>query len=213
MAWCLVKHRDNFTFNPFCYFSRMFIVVVYFVIDSVRKLLDTPLCIFVAFHQLRLWIAMKMHQQMRSFTFILTRHARNQEMRSRHFSPVKTITYCVSFAAPLQFAKPCVTQPMCPKLHLRYWGRHTTGTRPVLPAAKPAPDWRESTISDRTVTSSEIHSRTTNCWRFSLVNSSNLSSPLAQWYSAGLRAGSGVRVPTGSGNLSRHHRVQTCSGA
>jgi hypothetical protein len=29
-AWCLVKHRDNFTFT------------FYFVIDSVRKLLDMP---------------------------------------------------------------------------------------------------------------------------------------------------------------------------
>jgi hypothetical protein len=36
----------------------------------------------------------------------------------------------------------------------------------------------------------------------------------AQWYSTGLRAGwSGVRVPTGDGNLSIHHRVQTGSGA
>jgi hypothetical protein len=34
MTWCLVKHRDNFTFLPF--------VVVDFVIDSDRKLLDTP---------------------------------------------------------------------------------------------------------------------------------------------------------------------------
>jgi hypothetical protein len=37
---------------------------------------------------------------------------------------------------------------------------------------------------------------------------------IAQWYSAGLRAGwSGVRVPAGGGNFSLHHRVQTCSGA
>jgi hypothetical protein len=37
---------------------------------------------------------------------------------------------------------------------------------------------------------------------------------IAQGYSSGLRAGwSGVRVPSGAGNLSLHHRVQTCSGA
>jgi hypothetical protein len=36
---------------------------------------------------------------------------------------------------------------------------------------------------------------------------------LAQWYSAGLRAGwSWVRVPVGTGNFSLHHRVQTGSG-
>jgi hypothetical protein len=36
---------------------------------------------------------------------------------------------------------------------------------------------------------------------------------IAQWYSAGLRAGcSGVRVPAGAGNFSLHHRVQTGSG-
>jgi hypothetical protein len=36
---------------------------------------------------------------------------------------------------------------------------------------------------------------------------------IAQWYSAGLRAGwSGVRVPAGPGNFSLHHRVQTGSG-
>jgi hypothetical protein len=63
MAWCLVKHRDNFTFT--CTFTsatrrslvsfaaitlcvasqRVFVVVVvvvYFVINSVRKLFDTP---------------------------------------------------------------------------------------------------------------------------------------------------------------------------
>jgi hypothetical protein len=37
---------------------------------------------------------------------------------------------------------------------------------------------------------------------------------IAQWYSAGLRAGwSGFRVPAGAGNFSLHHRVQTGSGA
>jgi hypothetical protein len=37
---------------------------------------------------------------------------------------------------------------------------------------------------------------------------------IAEWYGAGLRAAwSGVRVPTGSGNFSLHHRVQTGSGA
>jgi hypothetical protein len=37
---------------------------------------------------------------------------------------------------------------------------------------------------------------------------------IAQWYSAGLRAGwSGVRVPTRAGDFSLHHRVQTGSGA
>jgi hypothetical protein len=36
---------------------------------------------------------------------------------------------------------------------------------------------------------------------------------IAQWYSAGLRAGwSGVRNPAGAGNFSLHHRVQTGSG-
>jgi hypothetical protein len=37
---------------------------------------------------------------------------------------------------------------------------------------------------------------------------------ISQRHSAGLRAGwSGVRVPTGAGNFSLHHRVQTGSGA
>jgi hypothetical protein len=36
---------------------------------------------------------------------------------------------------------------------------------------------------------------------------------MAQWYSAGLRAGWGVRVPAGAGNFSLHHCVQTGSGA
>jgi hypothetical protein len=37
---------------------------------------------------------------------------------------------------------------------------------------------------------------------------------IAQWYSAGLRAGwSGVRVPAAAGNFSLHHRVQTGSEA
>jgi hypothetical protein len=37
---------------------------------------------------------------------------------------------------------------------------------------------------------------------------------LAQWYSAGLRAGwSGVRVMDEAGNFSLYHRVQTGSGA
>jgi hypothetical protein len=37
---------------------------------------------------------------------------------------------------------------------------------------------------------------------------------IAQWYSAGIRAGwSGVRVPLGARNFSPHHRVQTGSGA
>jgi hypothetical protein len=41
-----------------------------------------------------------------------------------------------------------------------------------------------------------------------------LGSGMSQWYSAGLRAvWLGVRVPTGAGNFSRHHRVQTGSGA
>jgi hypothetical protein len=35
---------------------------------------------------------------------------------------------------------------------------------------------------------------------------------ITQWYSSGLRTGwSGVRVPTGTGNFSLHHRVQTGS--
>jgi hypothetical protein len=39
-------------------------------------------------------------------------------------------------------------------------------------------------------------------------------SGIAQWYSAGLRAGwSGVRVPAGAANCSLHYRVQTDSGA
>jgi hypothetical protein len=39
-------------------------------------------------------------------------------------------------------------------------------------------------------------------------------SRLAQWYSAGLRAGwSGFRGPVGAGNFSPHHRLQTDSGA
>jgi hypothetical protein len=42
----------------------------------------------------------------------------------------------------------------------------------------------------------------------------NLGAGIAQWYSAGLRAGwLVVRVPVGSGNFSPHHRVQTDSGA
>jgi hypothetical protein len=45
-------------------------------------------------------------------------------------------------------------------------------------------------------------------WFFSLRRG------IAQWYSAGLRAGwSGVRVPAEAGNFSLHHRVQTGSGA
>jgi hypothetical protein len=37
---------------------------------------------------------------------------------------------------------------------------------------------------------------------------------IAQWYSAGLRAGrSGVQVLVGAGNFSLHHCVQTGSGA
>jgi hypothetical protein len=41
-----------------------------------------------------------------------------------------------------------------------------------------------------------------------------LTAGLAQWYSVGARAGwAGVRVPTGSGNSSHHHRVQSGSGA
>jgi hypothetical protein len=40
-----------------------------------------------------------------------------------------------------------------------------------------------------------------------------LGGGIAQWYSAGLRAGlSGVLVPAGAGNFSLHHRVQTGSG-
>jgi len=35
---------------------------------------------------------------------------------------------------------------------------------------------------------------------------------IAQSYSSGLRAGSGVQVPAGIGNYSLHHRVQTGSG-
>jgi hypothetical protein len=43
---------------------------------------------------------------------------------------------------------------------------------------------------------------------------SNIGAGIAQWYSAGLRAGwSGFRVPAGAGNFSLHHRVQTGSGA
>jgi hypothetical protein len=43
MAWCLVKHRDNFTFtfNPLCCFSTSVYCVVYFVIDVAQTLLDT----------------------------------------------------------------------------------------------------------------------------------------------------------------------------
>jgi hypothetical protein len=41
-----------------------------------------------------------------------------------------------------------------------------------------------------------------------------LRAEIAQWYSAELRARwSGVRVPTGAGNVSLHHRVQNGSGA
>jgi hypothetical protein len=41
-----------------------------------------------------------------------------------------------------------------------------------------------------------------------------LGAGIAQWYSAGLRAGwSGVRFPGGAGNFSPHHCVQTGSGA
>jgi hypothetical protein len=37
---------------------------------------------------------------------------------------------------------------------------------------------------------------------------------IAQWYSAGIRAGcSGVRVPAGAGNFSLHHHIHTGSGA
>jgi hypothetical protein len=37
---------------------------------------------------------------------------------------------------------------------------------------------------------------------------------IAQWYSAGLRAGwPGVRVPIKAGNFSLHHRLQAGSGA
>jgi hypothetical protein len=42
----------------------------------------------------------------------------------------------------------------------------------------------------------------------------NTGAEIAQWYCAGLRAGwSGVRVPTGVGNMSLHHRDQIGSGA
>jgi hypothetical protein len=34
----------------------------------------------------------------------------------------------------------------------------------------------------------------------------------AEWYSVGLRAGRGVRVPAEAGNFSLHHRVKTGSG-
>jgi hypothetical protein len=41
-----------------------------------------------------------------------------------------------------------------------------------------------------------------------------MTAGIAQWYSAGLRAGcSGVRVPTWAEKVSLHHRVQTGSGA
>jgi hypothetical protein len=42
----------------------------------------------------------------------------------------------------------------------------------------------------------------------------NWGAGIAQWYSAGLRAGwSVVRMPVGAGNFSPHHRVQNGSGA
>jgi hypothetical protein len=47
-----------------------------------------------------------------------------------------------------------------------------------------------------------------------LVNTNFTEAEIAQWYSAGLRAGwSEVRVGAEAGNVSFHHRVQTGSGA
>jgi hypothetical protein len=54
-------------------------------------------------------------------------------------------------------------------------------------------------------------------WTDSLVlprNNLYSRSRVAQWFSAGLRAGRlGVRVPVGAGNFSSNLRVQTNSGA
>jgi hypothetical protein len=45
-------------------------------------------------------------------------------------------------------------------------------------------------------------------------NLTQIGARIAQWYSAGLRAGwSGVRIPAGTENLTLHHLVQTGSGA
>jgi hypothetical protein len=55
-----------------------------------------------------------------------------------------------------------------------------------------------------------------NCHRVQtgpLVNPTEYSMNIAQWYSCGLRAQwLGIRVPVGAGNFSLHHRIQTGSG-